>query len=298
MQYTKLPLSISDQVKLLQSRGLNIPDISKAEHYLSFISYYRLRAYTYPFQNNTDPNHPFRSGTTFDQVLELYIFDRELRLLVLDAIERIEIALRTQIIYQFSLSHGGHWHENPALFNKRYLFNKDRQKLRKELQRSSEVFIDHYYKKYTQPPDPPSWMSLEIVSLGHLSKTYENLIISPTKKAVARAFGLPHPFVLESWMHAFSHVRNICAHHSRLWNRILTTTPKFPKNTRYTWLQKAPGQTNKPYLALSCLLYMLNQISPGHKWQERFKDLLGDYPDIDISKMGFPASWNNEPLWQ
>lgn len=275
-----------------------IPDQAKAAHYLSFISYYRLRAYTYPFQDNNDPNHPFRNGCTFDEVLELYIFDRELRILVLDAIERIEIALRTQIIHHFAMDHGSHWHEDPALFTNRSLFNRDRQKLRTELGRSSEVFIKHYYNKYTQPADPPCWMSLEVVSLGFLSKTYENLKLSNAKKKVARNLGLPHPTVLESWMHAFSYVRNICAHHGRLWNRQLTKTPKFPKRTPANWLSQPPPANNKLFLTLSCLIYLLDCISPGHQWKKRFKDLLQKHPNIETRKMGFPNAWEQEALWR
>lgn len=269
MKYKKPPLSISDQIKLLQSRGLHIPDVNKAEHYLSFISYYRFRAYTYPFQDNSDPNHPFLRGTNFDQILDLYVFDRELRLLVLDAIERVEIALRTQIIYQFAMNNGSHWHENASLYIKPKLFKKDMQKLKNELSRTSEVFIKHYYSKYTNPPDPPAWMSLEVVSLGTLSKLFENLKMSPEKKAVAKELGLPHPYVLESWMHAFTNVRNICAHHSRLWNRKLTVMPKLPRRATHTWLVNTHGLKHKPYVVLSCLLYILDRISPGHQWRTR-----------------------------
>jgi len=298
MQYRKLPLPIPDQIQLLQSRGLVIHDTVKAAHYLSVISYYRLRAYTYPFQNNSDPNHPFRVGVTFDQILDLYIFDRELRLLVLDAIERIEIALRTQIIYQMSLINGSHWHENISLFRNKGHFNRDTKKLQRELKRTSEVFIGHYYNKYSKPKHPPSWMSLEVVSLGFLSKMYENLKLSKEKKHVAHHFGIPHPFLLESWMHAFTNVRNICAHHSRLWNRKLTVIPKLPKNIKYTWLKGNIVSIHKPYVVFSCILYMMDRISPGHTWRDRFYALLKKYPDISTSEMGFPANWKKEALWQ
>jgi abortive infection bacteriophage resistance protein len=109
----------------LEKRGLIIPDKNKAAHYLANISYYRLRAYTYPFQNNDDSNHTFIKPVTFDQVLYLYVLDRELRLIVFDAIERIEIALRTQIIYHFALQHGSHWFENPNLYIDNTLLRKD-----------------------------------------------------------------------------------------------------------------------------------------------------------------------------
>jgi len=298
MRYRKPPLSIPEQVTLLESRGLLIPDHAKASHYLSNISYYRLRAYTYPFQDNRNPRHPFHAGITFDRVLDNYLFDKSLRVLVFDAIERIEIALRTQIIHQFALSFGSHWHEDPKLYNRVDFFIKDMGHLDHEIKRSSEVFIKHYFRKYTSPPNPPAWMSLEVTSMGLLSKIYENLKINPEKKAIAFHFGLYHPFVLESWMHSFSNLRNICAHHGRLWNRILAQPPKLPKRTQFAWLETPNPDIHKLFVPLSCVVYILNIISPGHHWKDHFKKLLGEFPTIKTSDMGFPLNWQNEPLWQ
>ncbi len=120
MQFSKLPLSIADQILKWESRGLIITDKSTAVRHLSDISFYRFRAYTYSFQNNNLPSQPFARNITFEQILRNYVFDRELRLLVFDAIERIEVALRTQIIYQYSMTYGSHW---PG--TRRYIKNQD-----------------------------------------------------------------------------------------------------------------------------------------------------------------------------
>jgi len=277
---------------------LIIPDYAKAAHDLSNISYYRLRAYTYSFQDNNNPDHAFRAGTTFDQVFNVYLFDRALRILVFDAIERIEIALRTQIIYQFALSYGSHWHENSALYSRTNLFIKDMNNLDQEVRRSSEVFIKHYLSKYTSPLNPPAWMSLEVTSMGLLSKIYENLKINSEKRLVATHFGLTHPLVLESWIRSFSNIRNICAHHCRLWNRILAQPPKLPKQTQFTWVQTPNLNVHKLFVSLSCILYTLNVITPGHHWKDQLKHLFSQYPTIKLSDMGFPINWQNEPLWQ
>ena len=116
MQYNKKPLDISAQIGLLKRRGLMFKDEDRSAHYLSNISYYRLRAYTYPFQDNTDEDHPFNRKIYFEDVIGLYVFDRKLRILVFDAIEKIEIALRAKIVYNFSLANGSHWHENGDLY--------------------------------------------------------------------------------------------------------------------------------------------------------------------------------------
>ncbi|MCC6281982.1 MAG: Abi family protein [Saprospiraceae bacterium] len=296
MQYIKPALPIPDQIRLLQSRGLNITDTAKAASYLSHISYYRLRAYTFPFQDNRDPNHPFHPDVTFDDVLDVYRFDRKLRVLVFDAIERIEVALRTQIIYQFSLAHGSHFFQRKGLYHNLANFKNDLKTVDKEIHRSSEVFIKHYKLKYTSPKRPPCWMSLEILSLGTLSKLYENLRISAEKKSIAAHFGL-NAFVLESWMHMLSHVRNICAHHGRLWNRTLTQIPKLPKNPTFTWLINSAVPADRLYVTLCSIQYLLNTVAPSHSFSIRLKALLQEYPKTDQTSMGFPTGWESEPLW-
>src|SRR5690606_11449844 len=122
MKYNKPPVSVSDQIAKLKQRGLQIKDDALASRYLSNISYYRLRAYTYPYQDNNDPTHPFLGQVSFEDIMELYTFDRKLRLLIFDAVEKIEVALRTQIIHQWSLQYGSHWHLDQSLYKDRTKF--------------------------------------------------------------------------------------------------------------------------------------------------------------------------------
>ena len=297
MNYTKPPISIVDQIALLINRGLAVPDQDRATQYLSNISYYRLRAYTYPFQDNALQNRPFNPGVDFDRILELYVFDRELRLVVFDAIERIEIALRTQIIHHFAMAYGSHWFENPALYKRTDLLRSDLRGLDKEIQRSSEAFIRHYQNKYASPLRPPAWMSLEVTTMGLLSKLFENLKMCAAKKQVTKHFGLGHPIVLESWMHTFSNVRNICAHHGRLWNRHLTQAPILPINTTELFLTNPIISPHQIYATLSCMVYLLRIINPGSHLFAKLKNHLTQNPSISLTVMGFPEGWQDEPLW-
>jgi abortive infection bacteriophage resistance protein len=298
MKYSKPALSIADQIAALESRGLYIPDKSKAAHYLSHISYYRLRAYTYPYQDNRDPNHPFVKPVNFDDILNDYVFDRKLRIIVFDSIEKIEVALRTQIIYQFSCNYGSHWFEQPRLYRDKRIFHSDLKHLDKEIGRSQEEFIRHYFRKYTHPKRPPAWMAMEVTTLGTLSKMYENLQMTASKKAVARHFGLGHPDVLESWMRTFSHVRNISAHHSRLWNRQITLTPILPKRPADAWLNSGTApDARKLFTTLCCIRYFLNRVSPGNSLAVKIKDLIALYPSINLKSMGFTSDWGKEPVW-
>jgi abortive infection bacteriophage resistance protein len=298
MKYSKPPLSITNQIAKLKQRGLRFNNEQKAAHYLSNISYYRLRAYTYPFQNNSDPNHTFKKDISFEEIIEVYVFDRRLRLLVFNAIEKIEIALRTKIVYEFSLTKGSHWHEDANMYRNNYFFNKNINSLYEEVDRSSETFIEHYKQTYSTPAYPPAWMSLEVIAMGLLSKLYGNLKKGTEKKKVAKEFGLPNPLILESWMHAFAGLRNICAHHSRLWNRRFTIVPQLPYNTANTFIQNTNIYDNKLYAQLCCMNYITRIISPDSSFVTELKALLGTCNLVDCKEMGFPDAWKDEPIWQ
>lgn len=182
--YNKKPLTIDQQIAKLENRGLEFDDKTSAANYLSNISYYRLRAYTYPFQDNDDPenDHRFiRKGISFNDIIDLYCFDRRLRALVFNALEKIEVAARTKIIYTYSIaSNDSHWYVDDAHYEEECKFDILEKEMGDDIDRSNEDFIKHYDQKYSQPDFPPSWMGLEVVSFGTLSKLYEAL------KAIAK----------------------------------------------------------------------------------------------------------------
>lgn len=297
MKYNKLPLTFSEQLEKLKGRGLKFDDEAKAQNYLSNISYCRLRAYTYPFQDNNLDNQPFHVDVTFEQIIKLYVFDRKLRLLIFDAIEKIEIALRTQIIYHFALTHGSHWQLKPELYRNPERFANHLDSLKKEIDRSNETFIDHYTNKYTSPTEPPSWMSLEVSSMGLLSKIFQNLKKGSEKLAITSHFGLKDVSVIENWILCFSTLRNICAHHGRVWNRRLIQI-KLPTHPTHAFLKNKSVYTNKLYATLSCIEYVLKQISPGSTCSQRLKELMKTCPLAQTKEMGFPKNWLEEELWE
>lgn len=296
-RYNKPPLDIAMQVARLKARGLLIPDEDYAVQTLANISFYRLRAYTFPYQDNEDPDHPFIVDVSFDEIIQVYDFDRALRLLIFDALEKIEVSFRTKIIYQMSLAHGGHWQDDRTLFHNLANYERDRGKLIDEVTRSSEPFIKHYKAAYHHPVNPPSWMSMEVVSMGLLSRFFANLKTSPQKQAIARAYGLPNASILESWMHAISSLRNICAHHGRLWNRRLTLIPRLHTDKRYPFLQNRAFNHNKIYGTLSCMCYLLTRIDPRCTFKVRLKALVKRQGQVTLKEMGFPLDWEVEPLW-
>lgn len=296
MKYSKEPISISVQIEKLKNRGLLFGDEEKAAHYLSNISYYRLRAYTFPFQDNENPDHPFIKPVSFEEIIQLYVFDRRLRLLIFNATEKIEVAMRTQVIHHFAMAHGGFWYMNPALFNNTAYFAEHLATLKKEIDRSGETFIKHYKQKYHDPTQPPAWMSLEVSSMGLLSKIFGNLKNDSVKNSVALHFGLKDVDLLENWMRCFSLLRNICAHHGRVWNRRMTQL-SFPRKPMFTFCETENLLRYKLYAYLSSMLYILNIISPTHSFKKNLKELMARCPMAQEKEMGFPENWKNDPLW-
>lgn len=309
--YSKKPLTFQEQAQIWIDRGLQVHDPLRAQSYLSHISYYRFSAYCIPFQSVKDR---FDTNTTFEDILSLYMFDRELRLLILDAIERIEIGLRTQIIYQLANQHGSHWHDNPNLFvkpsrnrNGKMInpFQNFQELLTKEYNSTDpEVFIKHYFDNYHTPPNPPSWMALELVTIGGLSRLYSNLLNDADKKLIAKNYNLPF-FVFESWFHAITHLRNLCAHHCRIWNRDYRITPKLLHKPKYNWVDKSFDINNRTFYYLNILKYFLNSINPDNSFKTKLESLFLKYPTIAIKFLGIPTdadanlmNWKMQPLWK
>lgn len=301
MKYTKPFFSIQAQIEILKLRGLTIADDAYAEKTLSVVSFYRLRAYTYPFQDNSISSHPFIKSVTFEEIFQLYQFDSELRQLIFSALEEIEIALRTQIIYHFSKSYGSHWQLNPSIYRDTARFAQQIQTLNEEIDRSDETFIKHYKTKYTSPTQPPSWMSIEVASIGLLSKIYMNLKRGSEKDAVALYFGLKKFEVLENWMLCFTNLRNICAHHGRLWNRRLTANPTLPYNTVHPFLSKNDINNvypNKLYAVICCMVYTLNSIESKNSFKQGLIELISKCPLKQEKEMGFSSNWQSHQVWK
>ncbi len=298
MKFEKPSASIRDQLELLKRRGLIIADEARAAQYLSFISYYRLRAYWLPFEVPTprDGDHALREGTTFEDVLSLYVFDRELRLLTLDAIERIEVALRAQWAHHMAIRHGPH-----GYLDQKHYAHIERHatavaQLQNEFTRSKDTFAVHYRKKYTSPSLPPVWMAAELMSFGLLSKWYGDLKHRADRRAISRRFGLDDK-VLKSVAHHISHVRNIGAHHARLWNKRFTVTMMVPR--RPSTLADAMWAARPHYIynTLVMLDYLLSRIAPGSEWKQRLVALIDSCPLADSAQMGFPADWRRRSFW-
>jgi abortive infection bacteriophage resistance protein len=292
--YTKVALSYTQQLQQLKDRGLIIADEEYFLHLLEVKSYYRLSGYWYPLLKDKK-KHLFKEGATFETAYKIYCFDRDLRHLVLTELEKIEVAIRAKMIYILSHKHGPFWYQDLELFRNPESHNRLLSKLETEFKRSDEDFILAFKDKYSDPL-PPSWMLFEVTSFGSLSVMYSNIKPGLEKREIAWAFGLADP-VFSSWIHSMVYLRNVCAHHSRLWNRAMSIQPLIPRKTDGQWLSNKAIPNNNTYFILSMLVYLMGQIKQDNDVVPRFKELLAKYPNIDPFAMGFPDGWNKEQIW-
>ncbi len=292
--FIKIATTYDEQVAQLQERGMVVQDRAAAAFYLQHINYYRLGAYWLPFEAD-HAQHRFKQGTSFEEVLGLYVFDRELRLLVLDAIERIEVSVRAQWAYQMAHAHGPHAHLDESLARKSHLWQTNLDKLTKEVHRSDETFIVHLTRTYAEPL-PPVWAACEVMSLGLLSRWYGNLKPGATRRAIARVYGLDDS-LLESWLHHLTFIRNICAHHSRLWNREFTITPALPRSKPVGLAGEFQLGSRKLYNTLLVLLHFMDVVSPSSAWRQRVQALVAEH-EVPAEPMGFPEGWDGRAIWQ
>lgn len=301
--------SINEQIALLKRRGMRIDDELEASHLLSHVSYYRLKGYWWDMQSDKEM-HTFRNGTCFEEVISRYTYDKELRILLFGAIETIEVALRTKLIHHLSQSYGGQFYTQIALFEDRASFQEQIATLKSEFLRSSEPFVKEFKTNHgvwngrictdlTEAPD--SWIIFELASFGTLSKIYKNLYHQlPEKACIANDFGLNLHSELSSWLEAVAYLRNIVAHHSRLWGRTMVKKPMLPSNLKGLWHSTPINEftRRKPYVIIASLLYMCNALGEGELFKHKLLSFLKSYPSIYTAKLGFPYDWENEPIWR
>jgi abortive infection bacteriophage resistance protein len=315
--YPKPFKNIPDLLALLQQRGMLIQDVATAARCMDRVGYYRLSGYWYPMRKS-HVNHnqkivveeDFRQNTTFSQVADLYVFDKKLRLLMLDAIERVEVGLKIKVAeilgQQSPLAHleSSQLHGNFSRKDGVGPTNHEKwiQNYRRCEQRSKEDFIKPFLANHSGH-EFPIWMAIELWDFGNLSHFLPGLKFNDAV-ALANAFGIPRVELMISWVRAIHTVRNTCAHHSRLWNRPLADNPKPPKLGEEVLLDHLATDTHaqtRLYCVAAALQYFLRQMHSQSSWAERLKAhalTMPNGPNLSFSVgAGFPVGWENLPLW-
>jgi len=302
-------LSFREQVDLLETRGIVFDDKDTAYFLLQHINYYRLEAYWFTYYNTSVPDHRFFPGTSFSAVWRDYCFDQKLRLHVLQGLERIEISFKTQFVYNLAHKYG------PFPFKKEnFIFSQSEwdekiNTLKEECTKSKEQFAEHIKNTY-RCEIFPIWALVEILSFGAIVIFYDNMKDMSVMKQISRVYGL-QPEILRSWLKHLYIIRNICAHHGRLWNRRFVKTPKeaisIRRDVKDCW-QNAPKKADasnprndrRIYNTFLIIDYLLSNIDSGNdlnkNWKPTLVRLIDEYK-VDLQRMGFPDDWRANPFW-
>jgi abortive infection bacteriophage resistance protein len=301
-QYTKPSTSIEEQILLLKERKLIIEDISLATYCLTNIGYYRLAGYWLHYQEDK-VNHIFYDKIRFEDVIELYNFDRKLRLILFDAIERIEVSFRSILINEMCQVHGPNWYADRRLSFNDNNYEENLGVVMQEFGRAKEDFIGHHERNYGGDDVPPAWKAIQVVSFGTLSKIYSNIGNNvPERKKIAGIFGFKGGAEwMESFLQVVAVLRNYCAHHSRLCYRKFSSTPKAMGRPTHPWIKalvEPDGILSKQlYFQICAVRYLLFTAYPETDFNEHFKALVAEFPKVKLSQMGFSNGWESEPIW-
>ncbi|MBQ2922290.1 MAG: Abi family protein [Tyzzerella sp.] len=298
-KYNKTNKTTEELVSSLKEKGLIISNNAKAINYIRNIGYFRLKAYFYPLYKEPKHKHLFKQGASFDKLMNMYRFDRKLRLLLFNEIEKIEVAFRSTIVNIVSDVLGDiFWMTERKYFKSEFHFNSSLSLIQSEYEKSKEEFIIHFKNKYSDSHRfPPAWMIAEILPLGNLCHIFMNLMSPKAKKKVAKYFGLQEP-AFTSWMLVLGNLRNMCCHHTRTWNRELAINTANPQITAFPWIDIRKTNPKRIYYRICMIQYLLFTVSPNNKFMDKLKRLIDKYPTVDIAAVGFPTDWEDEPLWK
>ncbi|MDC8000114.1 Abi family protein [Aequorivita todarodis] len=297
MKYEKQPKTVEEHIEVLIKRGLNIPRPARAKIYLRNIGYYRLTGYMYHLQEN-DGSHEFKAKVSFNDIILHYQFDKKLRALTIEYLERIEVALRARLTDYFAVNYGFFWFNQVDLYDDKDIYRLINTEIAERFENPQELFLKSFKAKYTLESIPPSNMALEVLSLGKLARLYKGLSNNVEKMTIAKDFGLPSS-VLSTWFIYLNNVRNICAHHGRLWNRGITADrPTIPTRKQYSFNGNLPNDFNRSFYGVTAMIdRLLLNINPNNRFVENVVNLIDDYASINTRFMGFPDNWRENAAW-
>lgn len=279
----KASLTLEEQISLLKSRGMIIEDDIQAKRILSYVSYYRLSAYSLGLR---DQNDVFHDNVTIEKIYHIYLFDESLRKILSAVIEPIEIKLRALLTNHLAVKYGNVCHMVPELFEQ-HERHSDFMKyynssLNQHIQKKTP-FVEHNMHKYEKLP---IWAAVEILSFGQLSKFYKNLK-REDRRRIAKSFGVDYLF-LAGWIESLCYIRNICAHSGRIYNRVITKKPRLYTEDRVF---------DRPLMKIFPIIIIIGKIYKysGCAWDTFIVDLSriinNHKDDINIAFMDLPEDW-------
>ncbi|MDQ8735103.1 Abi family protein [Paenibacillus sp. LHD-38] len=277
----KPPTTFEEQLDILTGRGLIVQDRQLAINVLSRSNYYRFTAYALTFKNKSDR---FHKGTTFETLYMHYMFDRKLRILLLEIIEPIEIAFRTHLSYLIAHHYGAEGHLDPQNFkdaDKHQSFLLDLQRCLG--QSTKDLYVQHHNSRYGGRF--PVWVALETVTLGTLSKLFSNLKVADSKHIAQEYYPSSHYKEISSWLHSLTLLRNRCAHYSRIFNRSFPSQVRIPKQYKSAMLQ--PSSLFATIIGIK----FFSTPETWEMWLVKLLALMNEYPGVRLDRIGFTPDW-------
>lgn len=324
-QYSKPHLPYDQQLSLLVSRGMTYSDQGLVLRTLKRVGYYRLSAYSYPFREPVNKQHPngaldgrserFLDGTTFEQVAALYEFDSKLRSCLGHALETLEVGLAVHIGYVAG-KRDPFVHLDRKFLDATACAKPDKESRQQDVYEAwldryerhrkdakNEEYVKHFTLNYESKL--PIWVATEVLSFGSLVRLFSLLEPSDRTK-IASLLGVKNGHALHGWLLSLNVLRNHCAHHGRVWNRVLAYPPsRLPAGIvqdearHLAYVDDA--NRGKLYFMATLLAYLVIKIDPDSNWPRTFRTLIKKFPATSgitpQTAMGFPADWELEPLW-
>ena len=306
---TKAPKSLDELLVLLESRGLSFGnDKNFAKACITECQYYRLMAYRFPFVLDADSDK-FKDGTVFKNIWDLYVKDRRLRFLIIDAIERIEVSLRSRWAHVLAIEYGALAYENANIHSGKF-YEQNLSAIHKCILDSKEPCVEHFKNNGEKAP---IWAVCEIITFGQLVAMITSIKEPSLRNKFFKDYGIDEKIAI-SFLNILRNVRNICAHHGRLWNKRLFSNIRFPKNPKdlaaslnnpkviKTASQeeqyKAISAQKSIYNVIVILLFLMKKVCPQSAWESRLRNFLDTDADlVMLEGMGFPDDWKSRPIW-
>lgn len=276
------PMTIDEQVENLKNNGLIVDDEEYAKRILNDVSYFRLvKAYSL---NLKPKNGNYDNKTTFREIVDLYLFNANLRQIIFPEIEKIEVNVRCRIANYFSEQYGVLGYLESKNFVDDVYYKEFMEDIEQEIRRNSKAPFVRKFRENYEGGNLPIYALVEVFSFGTLSKFFKNMH-NKDKKEIAKTFGVGYTY-FESWLESISYVRNICAHYGRLYNAKMAKTPKLYKE--YT---QAGIGNNRIFGVLLCMKNLLKSDSQWELFVDKIEMLLDKYESVQINTMGFPENW-------
>jgi len=333
VSFNKQPKTSEELIQQLKDRGMIIEDEDFAKEILSKVSYYRLSGYWFKYQNKSKANvsnikktelENFSKKITFENISDIYKFDSKLKSLCFDALEKIEISVNTVISDYMCNKYGAYWFldknnietikyrkkKEDSSIEEIIVFSYDKliEQIEKDIQKNNKApFIRSFYSKYSDK-FPPYWIISQVITFGTISKIY-SAISYDNRKEISKRLNFNEAF-LNMNLKALSHVRNICAHYSRLWNNKNSLTPanikfnRVEKNSiyNYTFHTRISNDRTIFPVIYTIALFLIN-LYPKSKWVSLVSDKITEYQNktnnlVSFENMGFPDNWQELPLFK